>query len=222
VPVSLDIIFNLPTEPFSEDQLTDIADSLGVQSLSDKHVSDLQHAGWLYLLFHHSDPRTAGEDRLTIHPTRKQQAAAFRRVKYAARKLATDPDNNELRQKMDQALERPGLIFTDLYGRDRKLDLTNPVDLELLAQIAEEADEQLLTTGRDPKIARYKFFCELVPIYESILGKLPGRSVNWKSHVEAGSFKRFACAALESLNPDAVKTVDWDLRRAVKAQKSSQ
>ena len=211
--IDLGPLCKIPIEPYTEEQLAEIVQSLDVNQRNDKQTSDLQQAGRLYLLLYRSDPRTKGENAPTIHPTREQQAAALNRLKFALRDLVNDPADENLQQKVAAAFENPGLVFTSLFGRHRNADPTDPVELERLAQVAEEAIDEIPSTAHEPKIARYRFFLELAQIYEAATGKPPGR---------AGPFKRFACAALEPLNPHATTTVDRDLRRAVEAHKRGQ
>ena len=210
-------------DPYTESDLAEIAMSLGVDAFTDAQVRDLQRAAVIYQLVDAGDYQTeADNDPAAIRPGRKAQRKALRKVAEVAQQLVGLPEEQRKfqRWKLDGAVKSRGLWFTGLYERHQGFDLSSPTDLEKLAEIAQALAEHIPLTGPEPKQARLVFIRCLIPFYESITGRRATRRVRWDTSAEYGPLRQFVCAALEPIDPDALKGVDADIKRALRELRS--
>ncbi len=186
----------------------------------------------LYHLMHATDAKTRKDDDPTpFRPGRRQKREALKRVAEAARRLssASAHEVERHRNRLNQALDARELWFTDLDKQRANLDLSDPADVERLAQIAESVADQIPKTSHEPKPARKVFIRELVPIFKSITDQRAGRRVRQReaNHSEGsqseeyGPLLDFVCAALKPLNPSALTGVDADIKTVLKEFKTN-
>ena len=209
---------------YSEANLAEICAALRVAKLSDEQRKKLERARLVYILIRGTDPNTKDDPNpISVRPTRSQHRKALKRVADSARALASAPAHlkDTHRGRLERALTSHNLLLTELMSRRGEFDLTNDEDVVKLAELAETERARNPPKGPEPKLARLHFIGELVSIFHDVTHSSPGRRVRQVSlgygdtSEEYGPFRDFVCAALEPLNPNALRGVDKDIKRAI-------
>jgi len=200
-------------QPYSDDELRDIARVLGIEQFTNPIREKLEYAARLYLVEREAERRPkAGEGR--FFPKRAERSAAYKKVAKTARALK-------------EALEAPGFSraferrFPEEKGNWPEFDLEQ---LEPLAQAAEKAATKAGKRGADPQVARRDFIKRLVPVFEEAAGKKKkaARSHDPYSGKDSGPFLKFVEKCLRPLAPSRADSgLADDVRRALKEMSSA-
>ena len=192
-------------QPYSDEELREIAHVLGIEQFTNPIREKLEDAARFYLVEWETERPPKAEEGW-LYPPRSIRRAAYKEVAKKARELKG-------------ALEVTGFTMASKHRfPDEKEDWPefDLNQLDALAQAAETAASKVPKTGADPRTSRREFIKRLVPIFEEVTKKKAARShdpLATPTARDTGPFLEFVKKCLRPLTPEnAERGLEDDIR----------